>query len=151
MDTQAKRPLPTGVDLIHDPTLNKGTSFTKEEQRVLGLRGLVPPRVCSQDEQVLRVMGNYRRKPNELEKYIYIISLQDRNETLFYRVVLDHIEEMMPIIYTPVVGQACQQYGHLFRRAHGMFITPEHKGEIADVLRNWPQMWAYLIVVAMAV
>ncbi len=147
MDSQTKRPLPTGVDLIHDPTLNKGTSFTKEEQRALKLRGLVPPRVCSQDEQVLRVMENYRRKPTNLEKYIYIISLQDRNETLFYRVALDHIEEMMPIIYTPVVGQACQQYGHIFRRAHGMFITPEHKGEIADVLRNWPQPDVRVIVV----
>ncbi len=147
MDSQVKRSFPTGVDLIHDPTLNKGTAFTKQEQRVLGLRGLVPPRVCSQDEQVLRVMGNYRRKPNELEKYIYMMSLQDRNETLFYRVVVDHIEEMMPIIYTPVVGQACQHYGHLFRRAHGMFITLEHKGEIADVLRDWPQPDVRVIVV----
>jgi malate dehydrogenase (oxaloacetate-decarboxylating)(NADP+) len=147
MDWQAKRPLPTGVDLIHDPTLNKGTSFTKEEQRVLKLRGLVPPRICTQDEQVLRVMENYRRKPNALEKYIYMIGLQDRNETLFYRVVVDHIEEMMPIIYTPVVGQACQHYGHIFRRPHGMFITLEHKGEIADVLRDWPQPDVRVIVV----
>jgi malate dehydrogenase (oxaloacetate-decarboxylating)(NADP+) len=139
--------LPRGVDLIHDPTLNKGTAFTKEEQRALGLRGLVPPRVCTQDEQVLRVMENYRHKPNELERYIYMIALQDRNETLFYRVVMDHIEEMMPIIYTPVVGQACQQYGHIFRRAHGMFITLEHKGEIADVLRDWPQRDVRVIVV----
>jgi malate dehydrogenase (oxaloacetate-decarboxylating)(NADP+) len=147
MDWQAKRPFPTGVDLIHDPTLNKGTAFTKEEQRVLKLRGLVPPRVCSQDEQVLRVMENYRRKPTDLEKYIYVISLQDRNETLFYRVVMDHIEEMMPIIYTPVVGQACQHYGHIFRRPHGMFITLEHQGEIADVLRDWPQPDVRVIVV----
>ncbi len=147
MDWQAKRPFPTGVDLIHDPTLNKGTAFTKEEQRALKLRGLVPPRVCSQDEQVLRVMENYRRKPNALEKYIYMIGLQDRNETLFYRVVVDHIEEMMPIIYTPVVGQACQQYGHIFRRPHGMFITLEHQGEIADVLRDWPQPDVRVIVV----
>ncbi len=147
MDWQAKRPFPTGVDLIHDPTLNKGTAFTKEEQRALKLRGLVPPRVCSQDEQVLRVMENYRRKPNDLEKYIYMISLQDRNETLFYRVVVDHIKEMMPIIYTPVVGQACQHYGHIFRRPHGMFITLDHKGEIADVLRDWPQPDVRVIVV----
>lgn len=147
MDWQAKRPFPTGVNLIHDPTLNKGTAFTKEEQRVLKLRGLVPPRVCSQDEQVLRVMENYRRKPNALEKYIYMIGLQDRNETLFYRVVVDHIEEMMPIIYTPVVGQACQHYGHIFRRPHGMFITLEHQGEIADVLRDWPQPDVRVIVV----
>ena len=147
MDMQVKRPLPTGVDLIHDPTLNKGTSFTKEEQRVLKLRGLVPPRVCTQEEQVLRVMENYRRKPNPLEKYIYMIGLQDRNETLFYRVLVDHIEEMMPIIYTPVVGQACQHYGHIFRRPHGMFITLDHQGEIADVLRDWPQPDVRVIVV----
>jgi malate dehydrogenase (oxaloacetate-decarboxylating)(NADP+) len=147
IDSSGARALPRGVDLIHDPTLNKGTAFTKEEQRALGLRGLVPPRVCTQDEQVLRVMENYRHKPNELEKYIYMIGLQDRNETLFYRVVMDHIEEMMPIIYTPVVGQACQQYGHIFRRAHGMFITPEHKGQIADVLRDWPHADVRVIVV----
>ncbi|MDX1489105.1 MAG: NAD-dependent malic enzyme, partial [Acidiferrobacterales bacterium] len=147
MDWQAKRRFPTGVDLIHDPTLNKGTAFTKEGQRVLKLRGLVPPRVCSQDEQVLRVMENYRRKPTDLEKYIYMISLQDRNETLFYRVVMDHIEEMMPIIYTPVVGQACQHYGHIFRRPHGMFLTLEHQGEIVEVLRDWPQPDVRVIVV----
>ncbi len=141
------RPFPRGVDLLHDPALNKGTAFTKEEQRALGLRGLVPPRVCDQDEQVRRVMENYRRKSTPLEKYIHMIALQDRNETLFYRVVQDHIEEMMPIIYTPVVGQACQEYGHIFRRARGMFIARDHKGEIKEVLRNWPEPDVRVIVV----
>ena len=141
------RPFPRGMDLIHDPALNKGTAFSKEEQRALGLRGLVPSRICGQDEQVLRVMENYRRKPTELEKYIYMIALQDRNETLFYRVVMEHIEEMMPIIYTPVVGKACQEFGHIFRRARGMFITLEDKGEIKDVLRNWPEKDVRVIVV----
>ena len=141
------RTLPRGVDLIHDPTLNKGTAFSVDEQRALGLRGLLPPRICTQDEQVLRVMENYRQKNNELEQYIYMTSLQDRNETLFYRVLIDHIDEMMPIVYTPVVGRACQQFGHIFRRAHGMFITLEHRGDIAEVLRNWPQSDVRVIVV----
>jgi malate dehydrogenase (oxaloacetate-decarboxylating)(NADP+) len=98
----------TGIDLLQDPALNKGSAFTEEERDALGLRGLLPPYVHTQEEQVQRVMENSRRKPNDLEKYIHMVALQSRNETLFYRVVLDHIEEMMPIIYTPTVGQACQ-------------------------------------------
>jgi malate dehydrogenase (oxaloacetate-decarboxylating)(NADP+) len=92
-------------------------------------------------------MENFRNKTSDIEKYIYLSALQDRNETLFFRVVQDHIQEMMPIIYTPVVGKACQEYGHIYRRAHGMFITLEHKGEISDVLRNWPEEDVRVIVV----
>ena len=114
---------PTGVALLRDPALNKGTAFTEKEREILGLRGLLPPRVYTMEEQVLRTLENFRRKPNDIEKYIFMISLQDRNKTLFYRVVMDHIDEMMPIIYTPTVGQACQEYGHIFRRPRGIFIT----------------------------
>src|SRR5471032_3408714 len=103
-------PQPRGLGVLHDPTLNKGTAFTEAERDALGLRGLLPAQVQSQDNQVVRVLGNLRKKPNALERYIFLLSLQDRNETLFYRLLQDHIEEMLPLIYTPTVGQACQLY-----------------------------------------
>jgi malate dehydrogenase (oxaloacetate-decarboxylating)(NADP+) len=137
----------TGVELLHNPALNKGQAFTEEERDALGLRGLLPPHVHTQDEQVKRVMENFHRKPNDLEKYIHLIALQDRNETLFYRVVLDYLEEMMPIIYTPTVGQACLEYGHILRRPRGMFISAADRGRVADVLRNWPCPDVRIIVV----
>ena len=118
-----KTGLPTGVELLHDPFLNKGTAFTQEERAALGLCGLLPPHIHTQDEQVKRVLENFRRKPTDLEKYIFMIALQDRNENLFYRVIMDHLDEMLPIIYTPTVGQACQEYGHIFRRSRGLFIS----------------------------
>jgi len=138
---------PKGFALLQDPALNKGTAFTEEEKAVLGLRGLLPPRVHTMEEQALRVLGNLRRKPNDLEKYIYLTSLQDRNKTLFYRVLLDNIEELMPIVYTPTVGQACVEYGTIFRRPRGIFITANDKGSIADLLRNWPYKDIRIIVV----
>lgn len=96
--------LPTGVDLLHDPTLNKGTAFTEQERATLGLRGLLPPRILTQQQQVQKVLENFRSERSDIEKYLYLIALQDRNERLFYRVVGDHLQEMMPIIYTPTVG-----------------------------------------------
>jgi malate dehydrogenase (oxaloacetate-decarboxylating)(NADP+) len=137
----------SGVDLLHDPALNKGTAFTHEEREALGLWGLLPPHISTQEEQVQRVMENFRKKPNDLERYIHMMALQGRNETLFYRVVLDHIEEMMPIIYTPTVGQACQEYGHIFRRPRGMFISAADQGRVAEVLRNCPRQHVRIIVV----
>ena len=139
--------LPHGVDLLHDPTLNKGTAFTEPEREALGLRGLLPPKIQSQKDQVARVLENLRRKPNPLERYIFLLSLQDRNETLFYRVLQDHIEEMMPLIYTPTVGQACQLYGHIFRRPRGLFISADDRGRVESVLRNWPKTDVRVIVV----
>ena len=139
--------LASGFDLLHDPTLNKGTAFTEEERDVLGLRGLLPPRVSSQEEQVSRALENLRMKPTDLERYIFLIALQDRDETLFYRTVLDHLEELMPIIYTPTVGLACQAYGHIFRRPRGVFISIRDAGQISRVLRNWPYKDIRVIVV----
>ena len=101
----------------------------------------------TQEQQVTRVLENFHEKTTDLEKYIYMIALQDRNETLFYRVVLDHIEEMLPIIYTPTVGRACQLYGHLFRRARGMFVSAADRGRIREVLQNWPHRDVRVIVV----
>jgi len=145
--TQDPSEFPRGVKLLHDPVRNKGTAFTAAEREALGLRGLLPPRMHSQDEQVMRVMENLRSKTTDLERYIFLVALQDRNETLFYRVVIEHLAEMMPLIYTPTVGVACQQFGHIFRRPRGLFISAEDKGRVADVLRNWPHDDVRIIVV----
>jgi len=136
-----------GVDLLHDPLLNKGTAFTEAERDALGLRGLLPPRIATQDQQVERILGNVRRKSTDLEKYIYLISLQERNENLFYRVVMDNLDEMMPLIYTPTVGLACQRYALIFRRPRGLFISLEDRGRVKELLQNWPQSDVRIIVV----
>ena len=136
-----------GADILQNPALNKGSAFSEEERDALGIRGLVPPHIHTIEEQVIRVMENFRRKPNDLERYIFMIGLQDRNETLFYRIMMDYLEEMMPIIYTPTVGQACQLYGHILRRPRGLFITKKAKGRITEVLRNWPYEDVRMIVV----
>ena len=146
---EQRRPsgFPRGIELLHDPLLNKGTAFTEAEREALGLRGLLPPRSATMQEQLERVMSSYRAKPNDLEKYIYLASLHDRNETLFFRVVVDHIEELMPVIYTPTVGRACQVYGQIFRRARGMFVTAADRGRVRKVLGNWPRADVRAIVV----
>jgi malate dehydrogenase (oxaloacetate-decarboxylating)(NADP+) len=136
-----------GLALVQDPTRNKGTAFTEAERDALGLRGLLPARVTTIEEQVQRVLDALSRKPNAIEKYIYLRALQDRNETLFFRVVADRLEEMMPILYTPTIGQACQEYGHIFRRPRGLYVTRRDRGRVAEVLRNWPQRDVRVIVV----
>ncbi len=141
--------LPTkrGTDLLHDPLLNHGTAFTDAQRDRLGLRGLLPPRVFTQAQQVARVLDSFRRKPTDLEKYINLVSLLERNEALFYRVLLDHLPEMMPIIYTPTVGLACQRWGYIFRRSRGLYLTAADRGRVAAVLRNWPHADVRMIVV----
>jgi len=136
-----------GVDLLHDPVLNKGTAFTEAERDRLGLRGLLPARVSTQEGQMARVLENIRRKTSDIEKYIFLISLQDRNENLFYRVVMENLEEMMPLIYTPTVGQGCQEFGHIFRRPRGLYITYKDRGRVRQLLRNWPYRDIRMIVV----
>ena len=136
-----------GVKILHDPIRNKGTAFTEADREALNLTGLLPPRVHSPAEQEQRVLGNIRNKTNDLERYLYLISLQDRNETLFYRVVMNNIEEMMPIIYTPTVGQACQEFQHIFRRPRGFYVTARDRGNIKNILQNWPHKEAKIIVV----
>ena len=130
--------VPKGVDILHDPTLNKGTAFSEEERDTLKLRGLLPPRILTQEQQVHKVLENFRNKTSDIERYIYLISLQDRNERLFYRIVMDYLEEMMPILYTPTVGRACQLYGHVWRRPRGLFVTARDRGKVLRVMKNWP-------------
>jgi malate dehydrogenase (oxaloacetate-decarboxylating)(NADP+) len=139
--------LPKGLRLMQDPTLNKGTAFSDAERDALGLRGLVPPHVQTIEDQVQRFQITYQKRSTDLERYIDLSSLQDRNETLYYRVVTQFIEEMMPIIYTPTVGLACQQFGQIFRRSHGMYISERDGGRVAKVLENWPRKDIRVIVV----
>jgi malate dehydrogenase (oxaloacetate-decarboxylating)(NADP+) len=139
--------LPSGMGLLQDPALNKGTAFTESERDALHLRGLLPPRVFSQEEQLGRVLENFRRKPTSLEKYIDLAALHDRNEALFFRLLIDHPDEMLPIVYTPTVGLACQQYGHIFQRPRGIFISARDRGRVANVLANWPRRDVAIIVV----
>lgn len=147
MSSEQKPQLPKGIDLLHNPALNKGTAFSKRERELLGLKGLLPPRISTIEDQEIRILENYRKQPNELEKYVYLMALQDRNEVLFYYILKNHIEEMMPIVYTPTVGKACQEYGHIFRRPRGIFISIKNRGEVADILRNWPDKDIRIIVV----
>ena len=137
---------PRGMALLRDPLLNKGTAFTEAERDALGLRGLLPPHVLSMDEQVTRFMTNLRGLPSDLEKYVALNSLHDRNEALFFRAVCDNIDEIQPLIYTPTVGLACQRFGLIFQRPRGMFIGANDRGRIAELLANWPYP-AKLIVV----
>lgn len=135
-----------GMALLRDPLLNKGTGFTEQERDQLGLRGLLPAHVLSMQAQAERVLTNLRRLPNDLEKYVALNALHDRNEALFFRVVVDNIDEIQPLIYTPTVGLACQRFGHIFQRPRGLFINAKDRGRIAELMRNWPYP-AKLIVV----
>ena len=139
--------LPKGSQILHEPLLNKGTGFTAKERESLDLVGLLPPTILTIEEQKDRIMENFHAKQDELEKYIFMIALQDRNETLFYRTVIDEIETMMPIIYTPIVGKACQKYGQIFRRPRGLFISANDRGNINSLLGNWPNPHVDVIVV----
>jgi len=129
---------PHGLELLRDPVLNKGTAFTEDERDALGLRGLLPPRVSTIEQQQIRVLENVRRQANDLEKFIYLAALYDRNETLYFRVLLDHSEEFIPIVYTPTVGLACQMFGHIFQRSRGIYLSADDRGRIAQILGNWP-------------
>lgn len=128
----------TGYDLMQHPRFNRGMAFTEAERDALGLRGLLPPRVITLSEQVDRSIQHLARKVTPLERYIYMTGLLDRGETLFYRTVIDHIVDLMPIIYTPTVGEACQRWGEIFRRQRGLYVTSRDRGRVREVLRNWP-------------
>ncbi|XP_037129739.1 NADP-dependent malic enzyme [Syngnathus acus] len=128
-----------GYEVTRNPHLNKGMAFSLEERLQLGIHGLLPPCFITQDVQLLRVLKNYEMKKDDLDRYVFLMGLQDRSEKLFYRVVLSDIERFMPIIYTPTVGLACQQYSVIFRRPRGLFITIHDRGHIASILQKWPE------------
>jgi malate dehydrogenase (oxaloacetate-decarboxylating)(NADP+) len=138
--------LPRGLALLRDPLFNKGTAFSEGERDAFGLRGLLPAHVLSLEEQAKRVLTNLRHLPDDLEKYVALNALHDRNEALFFRVVCDNIDEIQPLIYTPTVGLACQRFGHIFQRPRGLFIGANDRGRIAELMHNWPYA-AKLIVV----
>jgi len=140
--TESKR----GISLLRDPLVNKGTGFSQKERDALGLRGLLPATQLTIQAQAERVLTNLRRLPNDLDKYVALNALHDRNETLFFRVVCDNIDEIQPLIYTPTVGLACQKFGNIFQRPRGLFISANDRGRIARLLKNWPYP-AKLIVV----
>jgi malate dehydrogenase (oxaloacetate-decarboxylating) len=139
--------LPSGMDLLDRPQLNKSTAFTEEERKKFGLHGLLPPQTETLDEQVVRAYEAYTRKDDDLERHIYLRALQDTNEVLFYRLLLDHIEEMTPMVYTPVVALACQQFSHIYRRPRGLFISYPLRDSIPALLRNRPNPEVDVIVV----
>lgn len=136
-----------GMELLNNQMLNKGTAFTNEERASLGLHGLLPPQVETLDEQVIRAYGAYKRKDDDLERHIYLRALEDTNEVLFYRLLLDHIEEMTPIVYTPVVALGCQQFSQIYRRPRGLFISYPLRDSIPALLRNRPNPQVDVIVV----
>jgi len=135
-----------GAALLADPLTNKGTAFSAEERAALDLDGLLPPAVCTMPQQLDRVYQSLLRKSTPLERYIYLVALQDRNETLFYRLLHEHIDELMPIVYTPVVGEACQEFSHIFRRPRGLFIAYDDRDHIDRILRNHPIAPAIIVV-----
>ncbi len=137
----------TGSELLHNPLLNKGTAFDERERYEFGLIGLLPPHVATLEEQKERVYENYLVKPSNLEKYVFLRALQDRNETLFYALVWDHIEEMTPIIYTPTVGEAVQKLSHIYRISRGLWISPENVEMMDSMATNLPSQDIDVIVV----
>ncbi len=139
--------LPSGVNLLNQPVASKGTAFTERERSEFGLHGLLPPHVESLDEQVARAYEAYGRKDDDLERHIYLRALQDTNEVLFYRLLLDHIEEMTPMVYTPVVARACEQFSHIYRRPRGLFVSYPLRDSIPEILRNRPNPEVDVIVV----
>ncbi|HOE68796.1 MAG TPA: NAD-dependent malic enzyme [Candidatus Omnitrophota bacterium] len=148
MKDRKKTRIPRGAELLRDSMLNKGTGFTRAERNAFGLTGLLPPRVNSLETQVARVMDNVRAKNTDLEKYIYLSALQDRNKTLFYRALMDHVSELMPIVYTPTVGKVCQEYGRIHQKGTpGLYITAKDRGQVQKVLKHWPYKDVRIIVV----
>src|SRR5438132_8402638 len=147
MSSTRETAFPRGMELLDDQELNKGTAFTEEERRRFGLEGLLPPHVATLDEQVVRAYEAYGRKGDDLERHICLRALQDTNEVLFYRLLLDHIEEMTPIVYTPVVALACQQFSHIHRHPRGLFISYPLRDSIATLLQHRPNPEVDVIVV----
>ncbi|MDH3441466.1 MAG: oxaloacetate-decarboxylating malate dehydrogenase, partial [Gammaproteobacteria bacterium] len=138
---------PTGLDALLNPAINKSTAFTEEERERYKLRGLLPPAVCSQEVQLERALANLRRQHSDIDRYVWLQSLLCRNERLFYRLVIDHVEEILPLIYTPTVGQACQEFAQIFRQTQGLYVTAKDRGFVREILDNWPHRDVRIVVV----
>lgn len=136
-----------GRDLLLEPLTNKGTGFPFEERTAFGLHGLLPPKIADLDEQLARAYENHRSAKTPLDRYVHLASLQDRNEVLFFRLLHERIDEMMPIVYTPVVGEACQRFSHIYRQSRGLYLGIDQRGRVAEVLRNFPMRAPSVIVV----
>jgi malate dehydrogenase (oxaloacetate-decarboxylating)(NADP+) len=145
-DRSAAAKGPRGLDVLRDPILNRGTAFTEEQREALGLRGLLPAHVHAQAEQAERFLVSFHKLTDPLDKFVALNALHDRNEDLFFSILVDHIDEMQPIVYTPIVGLACQKFGQIFQRPRGMFISIRDRGNIANVLRNWPYEAGIIVV-----
>src|SRR5215218_11322311 len=124
----------SGYDLLNSPLLNKGTGFTDAERELFDLHGLLPPMVATLDEQAARRLQAMRQLPNDFERYVFLRGLQDTNEVLFYALLVRHLEEMLPIVYTPTVGLGCQRFSQSFRKPRGLFLSMPHKDRIAHIL-----------------
>ena len=136
-----------GYEVLQDRHLNKSTAFTEDERDRLGLRGLLPPAVGTQRTQLSRVLENLRRKRDDIERYVFLMALQSRNERLFLKTIIENIEETLPLIYTPTVGQACQEFAHIYRQERGMYVTARDRGRVRDIVANWPADEVRVIVV----
>jgi malate dehydrogenase (oxaloacetate-decarboxylating)(NADP+) len=136
-----------GHAVLRDPRITKSTAFTAQEREYFGLRGLIPHAVGSQERQIRRVIANIRSKESSIEKYIFLSALQDRNVRLFYKVILENVEELLPIIYTPTVGEACIKFSHIYTVDKGFFITPDDRGEVIRLIDNWPTYDVRVIVI----
>ncbi len=137
----------SGIDLLNSPFLNKGSAFSEDEREQFNLEGLLPSHISSIDEQTTRIVEEIRTKTLPIHQHIELVALQNRNEVLFYNVLYKHLEEFMPIVYTPTVGEACQKFSHIFRKVRGLWITPKHKGRIKNILETLPFKNIHLIVV----
>jgi len=146
-DMRMRGSLPRGADVLQNPRLNKLTAFSEEEREALRLVGLVPEGIDSPSTQVARVMHQIQRKSSSLSKYIYLSSLLDNDETLFFRVLMSDPAQFMPLVYTPTVGEACQQYGHILRRPRGIYLGANRRGRFREILHNWPDHDVRFIVV----
>jgi malate dehydrogenase (oxaloacetate-decarboxylating)(NADP+) len=145
-NVNGKKTMPSGLALLRDPALNRGTGFTEAERDWYKLRGFLPPHVHTQEEQAMRMLTRLRKLTDPLEKFVALNALHDRNESLFFRVLCDNIDEMQPLVYTPTVGLACQEFGHIFQRPRGLFIGANDRGRIAQLLRNWPYQAGIIVV-----
>jgi malate dehydrogenase (oxaloacetate-decarboxylating)(NADP+) len=149
-DSKAGLVLEVGVSgdrLVEIPMFNKGTAFTEEERDALGLRGFLPPRVVTMAQQIDRVLWTFANQASDLERYLHMMAVLDRNETLYYRMLVDQLETMLPIVYTPTVGLACQNFGRIFRRTRGIYLTPEDAGRVDEILARWPFPEVRIVVV----